>query len=99
MNEKVILEYRGYKGTVEFSKADSCYFGQVLNLDKALVSYEGATLEELEKDFKIALDSHLEEEDLANLRNIKNKFDEKEWNWEDDDPQAKYVTKRHKGKI
>lgn len=54
------LQHREYIGTIEFSEADNCYFGEVLNLGENLVSYEGSTLEELEKDFKSALDSYLD---------------------------------------
>lgn len=54
------LEHRGCSGTIDFSKKDNCYFGEVLNLGENLVSYEGSTLEELEKDFKSALDSYLD---------------------------------------
>ena len=49
MNEK-LLYYRGYTGDVHYSQDDNCYYGIVRNI-KGLVTYEGATLEELEKDY------------------------------------------------
>ena len=58
-----VLEYRGYKGTVEFSKADDCYYGQVLDNCQSLISYEGSTLDELNEDFRCAVDEHIN--DLA----------------------------------
>lgn len=54
------LEYKGYKGTVEFSKEDDCLFGKVQGLKKALILYEGQTLDELRNDFQAGVDSNLE---------------------------------------
>ena len=55
------LEYKGYKGSVEFSKEDDCLVGKVQGLGgKALILYEGQTLEELKADFVSAIDSYLE---------------------------------------
>ena len=55
------LEYKGYKGSVEYSKEDNCLFGKVQGMSKALILYEGNTLEELRKDFEEGVDSYLEE--------------------------------------
>ena len=54
------LEYKGYKGSVEYSKEDNCLFGKVQGLNKALILYEGQTLDELRKDFEAGVDSYLE---------------------------------------
>ena len=54
------LEYNGYKGSVEYSKEDNCLFGKVQGMSKALILYEGQTLEELRKDFEAGVDSYLE---------------------------------------
>ena len=54
------LEYKGYKGSVEYSKEDNCLFGKVQGMIKALILYEGQTLEELRKDFEAGVDSYLE---------------------------------------
>lgn len=54
------LEYKGYKGSVEYSKEDNCLFGKVQGLSKELISYEGQTLDELRKDFEEGVDSYLE---------------------------------------
>ena len=53
------LEYKGYKGSVEYSKEDNCLFGKVQGMSKALILYEGNTLEELRKDFEEGIDSYL----------------------------------------
>ena len=54
------LEYKGYKGSVEYSKEDDCLFGKVQGLSKALILYEGQTLDDLRKDFKAGIDDYLE---------------------------------------
>ena len=54
------LEYKGYKGSVEYSKEDNCLFGKVQGLSKDLIAYEGKKLDELRKDFEDGVDSYLE---------------------------------------
>ena len=54
------LEYKGYKGSVEYSKEDNCLFGKVQGMSKDLIAYEGQTLDELRKDFEDGVDSYLE---------------------------------------
>lgn len=54
------LEYKGYKGSVEYSKEDNCLFGKVQGMSKALILYEGQTLDELREDFEAGIDSYLE---------------------------------------
>ena len=46
------MEYKGYKGSVEYSKEDDCLCGKVQGLNKVLILYEGQTLAELRKDFE-----------------------------------------------
>ena len=54
------LEYKGYKGSMEYSKEDDCLFGKVQGMSKALILYEGQTLDELRQDFEAGVDSYLE---------------------------------------
>lgn len=54
------LEYKGYRGSVEYSKEDNCLVGKVLGLNKALILYEGQTLDELRHDFEKGIDDYLE---------------------------------------
>ena len=54
------LEYKGYKGSVEYSKEDNCLFGKVQGMSKALILYEGQTLDDLRKDFEEGIDSYIE---------------------------------------
>jgi len=54
---KDILEYKGYQGTVEFSKDDSCLYGKVIGI-KSLIIYEGQTVKELIENFHNFLDEY-----------------------------------------
>jgi len=54
------LEYKGYYGSVEYSKEDKCLYGKVLGMTKDCITYEGNTVDELEEDFKNAIESYLE---------------------------------------
>ena len=54
------LEYKGYYGSIEYSKEDKCLYGKVLGMIKDCIIYEGNTVEELENDFKDAIESYFE---------------------------------------
>jgi len=54
------LEYKGYFGSIEYSKEDKCLYGKVLGMTKDSITYEGSTVEELENDFRDAIESYLE---------------------------------------
>ena len=54
------LEYKGYKGSVEYSLQDDCLHGKVQGIHKSLILYEGQSLDELRHDFQQGVDSYLE---------------------------------------
>lgn len=58
--ENKTLNYKGYKGSIEYSEHDQLYFGKVLDLPGTLISYEGKTPEDLEKDFQESIDCYLD---------------------------------------
>jgi predicted HicB family RNase H-like nuclease len=64
------LAYKGYYGSIEYSKDDCCLFGKVLGMPANLLSYEGNTAEELYTDFKDAIDTYL---DFCQRKGIKPK--------------------------
>lgn len=53
------LKYKGYTGSVEYSPEDGCLFGKVQGLHGTLISYEGASVEEIRQDFEGAIDDYL----------------------------------------
>jgi len=55
------LEYKGYSGSIEYSKEDNCLYGKVIDLDKGTcITYEGSTALELYEDFKGSIDDYLD---------------------------------------
>jgi len=52
------LEYKNYSGSIEYSKEDDLLYGIVLGI-KGLISYEGKTGQDLEADFRNAIDAYL----------------------------------------
>ncbi len=53
------LEYKGYKGSVEYSKADDRLFGKVLDMSKDLILYDGESISELRADFEAGIDNYI----------------------------------------
>ena len=56
--EPMDLEYKGYHGSVSYSKEDDILYGKVLEIGDS-ISFEGRNREELEKDFHCAIDDYL----------------------------------------
>ena len=52
------LKYKGYTGSIEYSKEDDLLYGKVLGI-RGLISYEGKTGKELELDFTAAIEEYL----------------------------------------
>lgn len=53
------MKYKGYKGSVEYSDEDGCFYGKVLGVDDC-ISYEGDSQESLETDFHESVDAYLD---------------------------------------
>lgn len=53
------MEYKGYRGSVEYSADDNCLFGKVLGI-RSLILYEGNSVAELRADFEDAIEDYLE---------------------------------------
>lgn len=52
------LEYKGYRGSVEYSGEDRAFFGKVLFID-SLLMYHGTSVNEIEQAFKETVDHYL----------------------------------------
>ncbi|MFO2466429.1 type II toxin-antitoxin system HicB family antitoxin [Pseudomonas sp. 15FMM2] len=52
------LKHKGYIGSIEASIEDNCLFGKLLFI-RALVSYEGQTVAQLESAFREAVEDYL----------------------------------------
>jgi len=54
------LQYKGYTGSMVASLEDKCIWGKILYITDT-VTYEAQTVDELEKEFKLAVDDYLED--------------------------------------
>lgn len=53
------IEYNGYIGTIEYSQEDKCFFGK-LDMINDLVTFEANNVNDLEENFKNAIDEYIE---------------------------------------
>lgn len=54
-----MLEYNGYNGMAEYSFDDQVFCGQIYGINDTVI-YEGASVKELQKMFREAVDDYLE---------------------------------------
>ena len=52
------LVYKGYTGSIEYSTEDNLFYGKISG-SRGLISFEGETTQDLENDFKEAMDNYL----------------------------------------
>ena len=55
----IIFSYLGYKGSSDFSPADCCWYGKILEI-RDLVTYEAGDILSLEEEFRKAVDNYIE---------------------------------------
>ena len=53
------IEYKDYIGSVEYSSEDKCFFGKIEMIDD-LVTFEATNVDELESNFKNAVDEYIQ---------------------------------------
>lgn len=56
---KNVLQYNGYTGGVAFDADDKTFHGRVLGI-RAIIGFEGTTVEDLESDFHAGIDDYLD---------------------------------------
>ncbi len=54
------MKYKGYIGEVKYDDRDKILHGRVVNISRDIISSEGNTVEEIEKDFREAIDDYFE---------------------------------------
>ncbi len=52
------LKYKGFIGSVAYSDEDKIFFGKILGID-GLVNYEGTSVDELNRNFKEAVNDYI----------------------------------------
>jgi len=53
------IEYKGYRGIIDYSDQDSVLYGKIMGIDD-LVIFEGTSVEEIKLAFHEAVDDYLE---------------------------------------
>ncbi|MDP2891338.1 MAG: hypothetical protein Q8P34_20530 [Bacteroidota bacterium] len=53
-----VLKFKNFIGSVHFSADDGIYFGKIEGI-KDLVTFEGATVDELENSFQSMVEAHI----------------------------------------
>lgn len=54
-----VLKYKDFIGTVNFSAEDGVFYGKIEGI-KSMVSFEGETVQDLEQDFKDAVNQYID---------------------------------------
>jgi predicted HicB family RNase H-like nuclease len=70
------LEYKGFIGSVHFSAEDKIFHGKIEGIN-GLITFEGATVDELEKGFIYMVNEHIkdcEKEGIAIEKSYKGSF-------------------------
>ncbi|MFO7669816.1 MAG: type II toxin-antitoxin system HicB family antitoxin [Bacteroidales bacterium] len=57
---KDALKYKGFIGSVHFAAEDRVFYGKVEGVND-LITFEGATVDELEKGFQCMVDEHIKD--------------------------------------
>jgi predicted HicB family RNase H-like nuclease len=55
-----MTEYKGFKAEVEYDSDRNNYFGSVTNANKDVITFQGDSLEEAEKEFHVSVDDYLD---------------------------------------
>ena len=55
------IQYKGFTGTIEYSSEDDCLIGQVLNVQNAVIVYEGQSVAEITAMFHQAVDEYIQD--------------------------------------
>lgn len=62
-----VFEHRGYKGSISYSPEDGCFFGEIQDIPD-LILFDGETLEQLEVNFREAVDDYIDNAEKENRK-------------------------------
>jgi len=57
---KDLIKYKGFIGSVHFAAEDHVFYGKVEGVND-LITFEGSTVDDLEKGFKYMVDEHIKD--------------------------------------
>lgn len=64
------MMHKGYQGTVEYSLQEDCWCGVVLDTPGYVAKYEVKSWNDLNAEFKLAVEEYLEEKDTIRVTKI-----------------------------
>ena len=53
-------QYKNYIASIEYSKEDRCYVGEVIGLKNTIIAFDGSTIEEAYYQFLEMIEGHIE---------------------------------------
>jgi predicted HicB family RNase H-like nuclease len=74
--KKDYLEHKDFHGTVHFSNEDAVFYGKISGIND-LITFEGASVKELQRAFKEAVEDYIsicEKEKIPVLKSMKGSF-------------------------
>ena len=63
---KDIIRYKGFIGSMHYANEDRVFYGKVEGVND-LITFEGSTVDELEKGFKYMIDKHIKDCTVQNI--------------------------------
>jgi predicted HicB family RNase H-like nuclease len=54
------MKHKGYTGSVEFDPDGRVFHGRILGITADIITFQGTTVDELEQDFREAVDDYLD---------------------------------------
>lgn len=61
------IQYKGFTGTIEYSSEDACLIGRILNVQNAVIMYEGQSVDEITQMFHQAVDEYIQDNQLIEI--------------------------------
>ncbi len=58
--KKIRLDYRGFKGSIDYAAEDEVFYGKVLGVDD-LITFEGDSVKALKSAFHQMVDEHIQD--------------------------------------
>lgn len=55
-----MMKHKGYTGSVEFDPDGRIFHGRILGITADIITFQGTTVDELERDFREAVDDYLD---------------------------------------
>lgn len=55
------MMYKNYEAQIIYSEEDEIFFGRVVNIERDMIAFDGASVEELKESFHAAIEDYLQD--------------------------------------